>query len=100
MGIHSPPKNGAPAPLAEDSLHSRPDGDYRPASRSEAGRALEQDRRVYAMESSDGWEQVATIEDLIEEGHRTPACRIRFHNGQVRVALCGHFLVERETRSA
>jgi hypothetical protein len=101
MAIHSPHKSVAPGPTAEDTLHGPPDGDYRPASPGEATLALGQDRRVYAMESFDGgWGQVADIETLLEQGRRTPACTVRFVDGRVKVVLDGHFLVERERRSA
>jgi hypothetical protein len=51
---------------------------------------------VYARESFDGtWGRVARIEDLLEQGRRTPACTVHFMSGHVKTTLDGDFLVER-----
>jgi hypothetical protein len=61
--------------------------DCRVASEREAERALREDQRVYAPETSDGeLGQVHAIEPLTIEGKLTPAVSIRFVSGHVRVS--------------
>ena len=101
MTIQPSLKGSSAPPAAAGAPQGRPDGDCHPASRSEAARALEQKRRVYARESLDGgWGQVAAIEELLDQGRRTPAWTVRFVSGRARAALDGDFLVEREAPSA
>ena len=52
----------------------------------DAVEALSANRVVYAIETpGDEWVQVQAIEDVLEQGLRMPALRIRFASGHVRV---------------
>ena len=70
-------------------IEARPCGtmtEWLAISAREAVEAL-RTRAVYAIEQPDGtWGEVTAIDDVLEQGLRTPAYRIRFVSGRVRIA--------------
>jgi hypothetical protein len=59
------------------------------SSVGDAIQALAQGRLVLAPESPEAWVEVTAIEPLYEQGVLTPAYRLHFASGHVRVTVGG-----------